>query len=184
MECVLNPTISYTDLSNRLRKQRRLLTQLIHRRSQEIGKVQPGIQASGVVEMKDIPGIENTGWRKTSFDELKEMSFEKDLDKLYSVLKNIYNQLKSHPSSWPFLKPVSANDVPDYYEVVKNPMDFKTMGDKLKNKSYTTIRLFSVDMTQIFMNCRVYNDKQTEYYDCANNLEQFFHLKLREAGFL
>ena len=184
MECILNPNISYTDLSNRLRRQRRLLTELIHRRSEEIGRKRPGIELSGEIEIDDIPGIENTGWKLTSSDNLKEMSFEKDFEKLYSVLKNIYNQLKSHPSSWPFLKPVSAADVPDYYEVVKNPMDFKTMGDKLKAKNYTSIKLFSFDMTQIFMNCRVYNDKLTEYYDCANNLEQFFHLKLREAGFL
>ncbi|KAI6648798.1 Histone acetyltransferase KAT2B-like [Oopsacas minuta] len=184
MECVLDANISYTDLSNRLRRQRRLLTELIRKRSEEIGVIQPGIEMSGEINIEDIPGIENTGWKRTSSDDLKEMSFEKDLDKLYTVLKNIYNQLKSHPSSWPFLKPVSSIDVPDYYEVVKNPMDFKTMGDKLKSKFYTNIRVFFVDMTQIFMNCRVYNDKQTEYYDCANNLEQFFHLKLREAGFL
>ena len=184
MECILDANISYTDLSNRLRRQRRLLTELIHKRSEEIGRVRPGIDLSGEIEIEAIPGIGNTGWRITSSDDLKEMSFEKDFDKLYSVLKNIYNQLKSHPSSWPFLKPVAASDVPDYYEVVKNPMDFKTIGEKLKAKYYAGIKLFSSDMTQIFMNCRVYNDKQTEYYDCANNLEQFFHLKLREAGFL
>lgn len=30
--------------------------------------------------------------------------------------------IMSHPSAWPFLKPVDPNEVPDYYEVIKNPI--------------------------------------------------------------
>jgi histone acetyltransferase len=27
-----------------------------------------------------------------------------------------------HPDAWPFKEPVNARDVPDYYEIIKDPM--------------------------------------------------------------
>lgn len=35
--------------------------------------------------------------------------------------------LKKFKSSWPFHEPVSAESVPDYYTIVKEPMDMKTI---------------------------------------------------------
>lgn len=29
---------------------------------------------------------------------------------------------QSHKSAWPFIDPVDANEVPDYYNVIKEPM--------------------------------------------------------------
>ena len=37
-------------------------------------------------------------------------------------LRVLLNQIKAHKSSWPFLEPVNARDVPDYYKVIKEPM--------------------------------------------------------------
>jgi hypothetical protein len=34
--------------------------------------------------------------------------------------------------SYPFLRPVRKGDAPDYYKVIKSPMDFKTMAKKLR----------------------------------------------------
>ncbi len=33
--------------------------------------------------------------------------------------------------AWPFLEPVGRKEFPEYYKVIKKPMDFQTMSVKL-----------------------------------------------------
>ena len=40
-------------------------------------------------------------------------------------------ELAAHEDAWPFLEPVDARDVPDYHQVVKDPMDFSTLKKRL-----------------------------------------------------
>ena len=60
-------------------------------------------------------------------------------------------------------------------------LDLKTMFDRLKNRYYHHRRLFEADMRRIFTNCRAYNAPDTEYCKCANTLEKFYKLKMRDA---
>ncbi len=39
---------------------------------------------------------------------------------LYKLLKKIVLEMREHQQAWPFLEPVSG--VPDYYNIIKNPM--------------------------------------------------------------
>jgi hypothetical protein len=50
----------------------------------------------------------------------------------------ILQQLQQHKSSIYFLEPVDpiALGIPDYPKVVKNPMDFRTIGTKLKQRGF------------------------------------------------
>lgn len=79
--------------------------------------------------------------------------------------------LQTHPSSWPFLDPVSAKDVPDYYEVIKHPMDMSLMMRKIKAGTYTTLRAFSNDVYLMCNNCFTYNGPDTQYYKCAEHIK-------------
>ncbi len=63
-----------------------------------------------------------------------------------------------------------------------NILDLKTMTDRLKNRYYCHKRLFIADMTRVFSNCRSYNEPDTEYYDCANDVEKFFQTKMKDSG--
>ncbi|KAH8979007.1 hypothetical protein EDB86DRAFT_3148799 [Lactarius hatsudake] len=56
-----------------------------------------------------------------------------------------------------FIKPVSRVDVPDYYDIITNPMDFQTMGKKVKRKQYKSKKEFKDDLDLIWSNCFVYN---------------------------
>ncbi|KAL6305105.1 hypothetical protein BKA93DRAFT_230818 [Sparassis latifolia] len=56
-----------------------------------------------------------------------------------------------------FLKPVSKTDVPDYYDVIANPMDLQTMLRKVKQKQYKSKREFKDDLDLIWSNCFTYN---------------------------
>lgn len=37
-------------------------------------------------------------------------------------MEKLLSDLKGHSSAWPFLQPVNAKEVPDYYEVIAHPM--------------------------------------------------------------
>jgi histone acetyltransferase len=39
---------------------------------------------------------------------------------LYTLMKKMVTELQDHQQAWPFLEPVSG--VPDYYDVIKEPM--------------------------------------------------------------
>uniref|UniRef100_A0A8C6MKW9 Bromo domain-containing protein n=1 Tax=Nothobranchius furzeri TaxID=105023 RepID=A0A8C6MKW9_NOTFU len=81
--------------------------------------------------------------------------------------------------AWPFLEPVDPHDAPDYYRVIKEPMDFSTMETRLQKRHYQKLTEFVADVTKIFDNCRYYNPNDTPFFQCAEVLEAFFVQKLK-----
>ncbi|KAK2830345.1 hypothetical protein Q5P01_018276 [Channa striata] len=183
MGCELNPSIPYTEFSVIIKKQKEIIKKLIERKQAQIRKVYPGLSCfkEGVrqIPIESIPGIRETGWKPVGKG--KEM---RDPDQLYSTLKTILQHVKSHPNAWPFMEPVKKTEAPGYYQVIRFPMDLKTMSERLKSRYYTTRKLFMADMQRIFTNCREYNPPESEYYKCANLLEKFFYTKIKEAGLI
>lgn len=188
MHCELHTDLVYTQFSSVIRKQREILTELILLRQQEVQETHSGLSCfhDGVkcIPVESIPGLlefEKKCAIRTprSNRPIEECS---DPEKLTACFQTIINLLNQHTDSWPFLRPVKAADVPDYYELIKYPMDLKTMQDRLRERYYINRRLFIADMTRIFTNCRFYNSSETPYYKCANTLEEYFKTKMKEMG--
>ncbi|XP_063041096.1 histone acetyltransferase KAT2A isoform X2 [Engraulis encrasicolus] len=183
MECELNPRIPYTELSHIIKRQKEIIKKLIERKQSQIRKVYPGLTCfkEGVrqIPVESIPGIK-TGW-KPAKEKGKEL---KDPDLLYNMLKNLLAQIKTHPDAWPFMEPVKKSEAPDYYEIIRFPIDLKTMTERLKNRYYVTKKLFIADLQRVITNCREYNPPDSEYCRCANTLEKFFYFKLKEGGLI
>uniref|UniRef100_A0A3Q3JKA1 Bromodomain PHD finger transcription factor n=1 Tax=Monopterus albus TaxID=43700 RepID=A0A3Q3JKA1_MONAL len=100
-------------------------------------------------------------------------------DKDYEGLRRILRSLQAHKMAWPFLEPVDTNDAPDYYRVIKEPMDLSTMEERIQKREYVKLTEFVADMTKIFDNCRYYNPSDSPFYQCAEVLENFFVQKLK-----
>uniref|UniRef100_A0A8C8K0F5 Histone acetyltransferase n=1 Tax=Oncorhynchus tshawytscha TaxID=74940 RepID=A0A8C8K0F5_ONCTS len=182
MECELNPRIPYTELSHIIKRQKEIIKKLIERKQSQIRKVYPGLTCfkEGVrqIPVESIPGIRETGWKPSAKEKLK------DPDVLYNMLKNLLAQVKTHPDAWPFMEPVKKTEAPDYYEIIRFPIDLKTMTERLKNRYYVTKKLFIADLQRVITNCREYNPPDSEYCKCANTLEKFFYFKLKEGGLI
>ncbi|NWR42928.1 KAT2A acetyltransferase, partial [Regulus satrapa] len=183
MECELNPRIPYTELSHIIKKQKEIIKKLIERKQAQIRKVYPGLTCfkEGVrqIPIESVPGIRES-WQGL----WQEGSELKDPDQLYNMLKNLLAQIKTHPSAWPFMEPVKKSEAPDYYEIIRFPIDLKTMTERLKNRYYVTKKLFIADLQRIITNCREYNPPDSDYCKCANTLEKFFYFKLKEGGLI
>lgn len=170
MHCELHPSIVYTQFSAIIRRQKEILKELIAQRQQDVQKVHGGLMCfqEGVrsIPVESIPGLKETGWRPQQRAPRQGRPLEEsaDPDKLALTLSTVLATMRSHASAWPFLKPVNQAEVPDYYDHIKYPMDFKTIGERLKRGYYITRRLFMGDMARVFINCRMYNAPETEYY--------------------
>lgn len=104
---------------------------------------------------------------KKSMDDNKRSSSRRGTLEIQFDSVNLYSlldEITKHSCSWPFNRPVSVKEVPDYYEVVKNPMDFAKIKSKLNMGSYTSNSMMMKDVEQIFFNCDLYNTSDTEIY--------------------
>uniref|UniRef100_A0A0L8FKB1 Uncharacterized protein n=2 Tax=Octopus bimaculoides TaxID=37653 RepID=A0A0L8FKB1_OCTBM len=100
-------------------------------------------------------------------------------DKDYDSLRRLLRSLQANKMAWPFLEPVNRLEAPDYYDVIKEPMDLSTVEERLSSKHYKRLTDFIKDMTKIFDNCRYYNPSDSPFYQCAEVLETFFVQKLK-----
>lgn len=185
MECKLTPNIVHTQLTSVIHIQKEIVRRLISEKQAQMKHQYPGLTyfKNGYdrqIPVEQIDGI-NECYRGNldSFRQVKE-EIPETADSVYSHLSTILNSVKQHSAAWPFQKPVSTAEAPDYHDHIKYPMDLKTMSDRLKNRYYVNKRLFIIDMKRIFNNCRSYNNPETEYYRNANTLERYFYAKLRE----
>ncbi|TQV98996.1 transcriptional activator spt7 [Cordyceps javanica] len=77
---------------------------------------------------------------------------------LYEALEKVLTELKAHTEySTPFLTRVNKRDAPDYYTMIKNPMDLGSMTKKLKSLTYKSKNDFVADLNLIWDNCLKYN---------------------------
>ncbi|KAK0182819.1 hypothetical protein PV327_000914 [Microctonus hyperodae] len=80
-------------------------------------------------------------------------------------LHELLADVMRHKDSWPFLSPVTIDEVPDYHEYIKKPMDFGTIKKKLDAGYYEGNKQeFFVDCLLIFDNCHTYNKNHSSVY--------------------
>lgn len=87
---------------------------------------------------------------------------------------------KTHQNiNWPFMQPVDpvALGIPDYFSVIKNPMDLGTIRRKLDNREYLNADQFESDVRLVFTNCFSYNAPDTDIVQMAKALESIFETK-------
>ncbi|XP_022247065.1 LOW QUALITY PROTEIN: nucleosome-remodeling factor subunit BPTF-like [Limulus polyphemus] len=97
----------------------------------------------------------------------------------YERLQKLFKSLQNHKNAWPFREPVNPKDVPDYYKVIKEPMDLRTIEKRIQEHQYEKLADFIGDMTKIFDNCRYYNPRNSPFYHCAEILESYFVQRIK-----
>ncbi|NWW93872.1 TIF1A factor, partial [Rhynochetos jubatus] len=88
--------------------------------------------------------------------------------------------LYCHEMSLAFQDPVPST-VPDYYKIIKKPMDLSTIKKRLEvnNSFYTKLEDFVADFRLIFQNCAEFNEPDSEVADAGMKLEVYFEDLLR-----
>ncbi|XP_006140218.1 bromodomain testis-specific protein isoform X2 [Tupaia chinensis] len=103
-------------------------------------------------------------------------------NQLQYLQKVVLKALWKHSFSWPFQQPVDAVKLklPDYYTIIKNPMDLNTIKKRLENKYYVKASECIEDFNTMFSNCYLYNKPGDDIVLMAQALEKLFIQKLSQ----
>ncbi|SCU81592.1 LAME_0B07822g1_1 [Lachancea meyersii CBS 8951] len=182
MQCSMLPRIRYLDAAKILLLQEAAVQRKIRLASRstvvytglkhfkDLSNIKP-------IDPMEIPGLKEAGWTP----EMDELAQRPKRGPHYAAMQNVLTEVQNHAAAWPFLQPVNKDEVADYYEFIKEPMDLSTMEIKLENNRYEKMENFVYDARLIFNNCRAYNGENTSYFKYANRLEKFFCSKIKEV---
>ncbi|KAM6928404.1 polybromo 1, like [Xenentodon cancila] len=81
-----------------------------------------------------------------------------------------------------FMVKPSKKDYPDYYNVILEPMDLKTIEHNIRIERYATEEALMDDMRLMFRNARHYNEEGSQVYNDAEVLEKVLKDKRKELG--
>ncbi|XP_063071885.1 protein polybromo-1 isoform X2 [Engraulis encrasicolus] len=81
-----------------------------------------------------------------------------------------------------FMVKPSKKDYPDYYKVILEPMDLRTIEHNIRADKYMSEETMAEDMRLMFRNARHYNEEGSQVYNDANILEKILREKRRELG--
>ncbi|WVQ67058.1 uncharacterized protein L199_005251 [Kwoniella botswanensis] len=124
----------------------------------------------------DISGELETPPNSTRLKPTREQRSSQKL--LYSLL----DAIAQHRNGNVFQNPVKKSDASDYYQVIKRPMDLKTIRARIKDGLITGIDEFERDVLLIFANAMMYNNPDTPTYEMAKEMlkaaeDQIAHFK-------
>jgi hypothetical protein len=82
----------------------------------------------------------------------------------------------------PFKHPVNpaVDNVPNYFDVVKRPMDLSTIKSKIANGSYNSAQEFEADVRLIFQNCYEYWTPEAPIWKTCQEFENYFNTQWSE----
>ncbi|MEE6494537.1 hypothetical protein FKM82_001780 [Ascaphus truei] len=103
-------------------------------------------------------------------------------NQLQYLEKMVLKALWRHNFSWPFQQPVDAAklNLPDYYRIIKNPMDLSTIRKRLEYNYYAKAFDCIQDFNTMFTNCYIYNKPGDDIVLMAQELEKVCTQKIAE----
>ncbi|XP_071475244.1 bromodomain adjacent to zinc finger domain protein 2B isoform X7 [Marmota flaviventris] len=113
--------------------------------------------------------------KQESFSSVKKP--KRDDSKDLALCSMILTEMETHEDAWPFLLPVNLKLVPGYKKVIKKPMDFSTIREKLSNGQYPNLETFAVDVRLVFDNCETFNEDDSDIGRAGHNMRKYFEKK-------
>lgn len=174
MQCTMVPRVEYLDVNDVVAAQKRAVQERIKQLAADPATLYPGITAfkdgtqQSPLDPFAIPGLVESGWNPGMERDIQESN------PIYPLLRQLLGELQAQSIAWPFLEPVDAELVPNYADVIKEPMDFKTMEHRLDHNYYKSLNQFVHDVDLIVANCKLFNDNKSVYVKCANKLDAVF----------
>eukprot|EP01046_Picozoa_sp_COSAG06_P004781 COSAG06_NODE_206_length_20263_cov_29.102559_3_plen_202_part_00 len=73
-------------------------------------------------------------------------------------------------------------ELPEYYDIIRSPIDLRSIKEKIDEGGYRRWDNFARDMLLVFENARTYNMEGSEVHEDATALEQVFRSQPTPAG--
>jgi histone acetyltransferase len=188
MECYVHPSIDFTRVREMIEAQRQFVLSRIRLKANST-RVYDALPADWTPEVEvvsrgnelaaramAIPGMTEAGWTMTDLQMATGQG--KDADKAKSALKSemlsIVRKIEEQQFAWPFREPVDTDEVKDYLDVIKEPIDLSTIEKRIrKGDYYKSKKMLYTDLTLLVNNCKLYNEEESTYVQCAVKLENY-----------
>ncbi|XP_044307584.1 protein polybromo-1 isoform X15 [Varanus komodoensis] len=79
-----------------------------------------------------------------------------------------------------FQKLPSKVQYPDYYAIIKEPIDLKTIAQRIQNGYYKSIHAMAKDIDLLVKNAKTYNEPGSQVFKDANAIKKIFNMKKAE----
>ncbi|KAI1304968.1 CREB-binding protein [Halotydeus destructor] len=98
----------------------------------------------------------------------------------FALMPTIGKMWKQDPESLPFRQPVDPQmlQIPDYFDIIKVPMDLSTIKDKLEHGHYQDPWQYVDDVYLMFNNAWLYNKKSSRVYRYCTKLSEVFEQEI------
>jgi len=105
-----------------------------------------------------------------------EQAKPRTTNQLDYIKKVVFKSVAKHKHAWPFQKPVDPKELglPDYFDVVKKPMDLSTIKKKIDRNEYLTGSEALADFELMFSNCYLYNKPTDDVTIMCQEVESYF----------
>ncbi|KAI9879237.1 MAG: hypothetical protein M1830_009168 [Pleopsidium flavum] len=139
--------------------------------------------AQANISMSPTP-IESTETNSTQIQVEEPRVTHAEWDAMDIVIRAAYNHREAdgHDPSKVFQRKVNKRILPDYYDVIKEPMALSTLKQRLATKSYKTFSEFVRDCALIPHNAQTYNRPEAQAYQDALVIKALFESEFRKLA--
>jgi bromodomain-containing protein 8 len=87
-----------------------------------------------------------------------------------NVIGMLHSQISQHRNGNIFHNPIKDSEAPDYHDIVKRPMDLKTIKMRIKDGAISNSLEYQRDIFLMFANALMYNRPGSDIYNMAEDV--------------
>jgi len=119
-----------------------------------------------------VPHLRNcsgpsTGMKRRRGDRSEE---QLALKKFQNMISMLHSQITQHRNGNIFHNPIRTVEAPDYHDIVKRPMDLKTIKARVKDGLIANSLEYQRDCLLMFANAMMYNPPGSDVYQMAEDV--------------
>ncbi|KAH0791290.1 acetyltransferase, GNAT family protein [Histomonas meleagridis] len=195
VHCRLHPEIDYINyqdhvLSVQMRELEKRTGFRVSKPIPEFAKETPTLPDGVVHQSLPLPVIFNRCIPKVTSNGVTRLltNYNEHMETIRNKLRKILKALKADRyNSEIFLRPVTEEIAPDYFETIASPMDLFSIENRL-NKFYDYYKrpeIFATDMTLMCQNAKKYNGPESPFYtnavDIFRKFKRLYHEEFPNA---
>ncbi|KAE8450030.1 hypothetical protein EG329_007169 [Mollisiaceae sp. DMI_Dod_QoI] len=145
----------------------------------------PAVEVKQEVKQEEVAGTENNATANTSAP-TPSGAVEGLSKREYEIMSNVIHRISNfrdndgHDVSKDFQRLVSRRTLPDYFDVIKEPVALSTLRQKISKKQYSNFKEYIRDFFLISHNAQTYNRRSAPVYGDSIVLADLFKAELQK----
>lgn len=132
-------------------------------------------------EEEEDPGPSRSRRRTTVLKQDSSAKAKEDIQKVIDILVS-YQDSDGRILSSPFMKLPTRKELPDYYQVIRRPLDFHKIERSLQEGKYKSLANFESDLLMMCRNAQEYNVEGSLIYQDSEVLEMVYKEAKRQLN--